>query len=541
MVRGERTAVRWRWLRSWIALAGCCVSLAAHATITIDIVADKALAIVGQTVQLTVTVRNTGAGPLTSDLRIFQLVAGSEVQAAFTQFVSAAPAACGVVTLTTASGPLDVLSCSITNLAVNATRQFVIQVATIKQSRGGIVPLATVNNEAQTASVQVDVVADTVTDTDHDGVSDFNETLAGTDPASAASVPGNSVIDVLVLYSSGAAALYGGDPGTRINHLITVMNAIFANSGVRASFRIAASQQVAVSDAVNNTVALEQMLARSGVFADIDARRSSARADTVLLFRPFVTGSDNCGFASVLAVGMQGDLGAQSDVQSAFGTVHIDCRDRTTAHETGHIMGLGHDRRDVASLGTFAFSRGYGVDNQFVDVMGVAPLYAGNVQEVDLFSSPTLLCLGLPCGVDRTATNSADAAFSLETVRFQVARFIDGAVLDIDANGVAQPLTDGILLVRALFNFSGTTLTAGALGGGATRTSSGDILAHISSNLARLDVDRNNATQPLTDGVLAVRYLFGFRGSALINGAVGANAAATTSTAIEANLAAISQ
>ena len=170
MVRGEGTPVRWRWLRSWIALAGCCVSLAAHATITIDIVADKTLAIVGQTVQLTVTVRNTGAGPLTSDLRIFQLVAGSEVQAAFTQFISAAPAACGVVTLTTASGPLDVLSCSITNLAVNATRQFVIQVATIKQSRGGIVPLATVNNEAQTASVQVDVVADTVTDTDHDGV-----------------------------------------------------------------------------------------------------------------------------------------------------------------------------------------------------------------------------------------------------------------------------------------------------------------------------------------------------------------------------------
>ena len=114
-------------------------------------------------------------------------------------------------------------------------------------------------------------------------------------------------------------------------------------------------------------------------------------------------------------------------------------------------------------------------------------------------------------------------------------------MLDIDANGVAQPLTDGILLVRALFNFSGTTLTAGALGGGATRTSSDDILAHISSNLARLDVDRNNATQPLTDGVLAVRYLFGFRGSALINGAVGANAVATTSTAIEANLAAISQ
>ena len=44
-----------------------------------------------------------------------------------------------------------------------------------------------------------------------------------------------------------------------------------------------------------------------------------------------------------------------------------------------------------------------------------------------------------------------------------------GLVLDIDGNTTLGPLTDGLLIVRFLFGFTGTTLTAGAVGGGCSR------------------------------------------------------------------------
>ena len=43
------------------------------------------------------------------------------------------------------------------------------------------------------------------------------------------------------------------------------------------------------------------------------------------------------------------------------------------------------------------------------------------------------------------------------------------AVLDVDANGAVQPLTDGLLVLRHLFGFTGSTLTSGALGVGCSR------------------------------------------------------------------------
>ncbi len=39
-------------------------------------------------------------------------------------------------------------------------------------------------------------------------------------------------------------------------------------------------------------------------------------------------------------------------------------------------------------------------------------------------------------------------------------------MLDVDGDGALAPLTDGLLLLRYLFGFSGATLTTGALGGG---------------------------------------------------------------------------
>ena len=51
---------------------------------------------------------------------------------------------------------------------------------------------------------------------------------------------------------------------------------------------------------------------------------------------------------------------------------------------------------------------------------------------------------------------------------------------DVDENLEAQPLTDGLLVIRHLFGFSGDSLTSGAVSGEASRDSS-EAIARLSN------------------------------------------------------------
>ena len=103
---------------------------------------------------------------------------------------------------------------------------------------------------------------------------------------------------------------------------------------------------------------------------------------------------------------------------------------------------------------------------------------------------------------------------------------------DIDASGKAEPLTDGLIILRYLFGFTDDALVSGALAGTATRRSSEDITAFLKAFEAQLDVDGDGRAEPLTDGLLLLRYLFGFEASALVTGAIGGNAQRTEAGAI---------
>ena len=104
--------------------------------------------------------------------------------------------------------------------------------------------------------------------------------------------------------------------------------------------------------------------------------------------------------------------------------------------------------------------------------------------------------------------------------------------LDIDGDGQATALTDGLLIIRYLFGFSGTALVAGALGSDAAVTTADAIVARLDSRKAAFDIDGDGSTLPLTDGLLIIRYLFGFQGSALVAGAVGDSAVRTDATTL---------
>jgi hypothetical protein len=94
-------------------------------------------------------------------------------------------------------------------------------------------------------------------------------------------------------------------------------------------------------------------------------------------------------------------------------------------------------------------------------------------------------------------------------------------VLDIDGDGEVLPLTDGLLVLRWLFGFSGATLVGGAVDlGDCTRCTGGDVAGYLAGLGLQADADGDGELLPLTDGLLILRYLFGFGGPTLTNGAV---------------------
>ena len=102
-------------------------------------------------------------------------------------------------------------------------------------------------------------------------------------------------------------------------------------------------------------------------------------------------------------------------------------------------------------------------------------------------------------------------------------------LLDIDASGGLtkyDPATDGVMILRYLLGMTGDAITQGAMGATAVRSPE---LARIELNNIRafLDIDGNRRVEPLTDGVMIVRYMLGLRQPHVTAGVLGAGATRT--------------
>ena len=101
--------------------------------------------------------------------------------------------------------------------------------------------------------------------------------------------------------------------------------------------------------------------------------------------------------------------------------------------------------------------------------------------------------------------------------------------LDIDNDGTTQALTDGLLVLRYLFGFQGSSLIENAVSASATRFTATDIKDYLDTNNSFLDVDGNGQADSLTDRLLVLRYLFGFSGQSLIEASLSVDAVRATS------------
>ncbi len=110
---------------------------------------------------------------------------------------------------------------------------------------------------------------------------------------------------------------------------------------------------------------------------------------------------------------------------------------------------------------------------------------------------------------------------------------------DIDESAAVDALTDGLLVIRHLFGFSGNALTQDAIASNALIKSAAGVTAKMDQSGCKsyLDVDGNGTLDALTDGLLFIRWAFGFSGDALIQDAVGSGATRTTAAQITTHLA----
>ena len=92
--------------------------------------------------------------------------------------------------------------------------------------------------------------------------------------------------------------------------------------------------------------------------------------------------------------------------------------------------------------------------------------------------------------------------------------------LDVDLNGQADALSDGIVIIRHLFGFTGNALVDGAIDPAGQRTDPTAITNYLNSIGAALDVDLNQNSDALSDGIMIMRSLFGFTGTTLTSGAI---------------------
>lgn len=140
------------------------------------------------------------------------------------------------------------------------------------------------------------------------------------------------------------------------------------------------------------------------------------------------------------------------------------------------------------------------------------------------------------CQVRLRTTDPAGLTFE-KSFSISVTDVDELSSLDADGDGVCGALSDGILILRYLFEPAGVWSVEDAVEAGATRTTRADIRAFLDAGAATvLDADGNGELEPLCDGILILRYLFDPGGTWSIDDALGDNATRTSRAAITAHL-----
>lgn len=401
--------------------------------------------LIGETVDVSIEVKNNLASDITNEVLTVWFTLD------VTDLISS-DSNCSVEVLTTTTSDRKLLNCSLTKISAGESVNINYTLRTTAQSYPYIdnaVFVGDWRNSHVRDDGYINVIKDTLIDSDDDGISDFNEDILGTDPANSSSVIADNfvpTVDLMFLYTQRFLDDIGSSsPEIEINAMVQLANEQYANSGADIEFRAVHYEK---TDYVVDSILSANYDMRAHIDANLRAiptLRAATGADiTVLVDGLYRADDDFCGAGTTTGIiggsSFQGELfhpllNDREIYTSLFmpgksRLSNFSCSDTTLAHELGHNLGLGHSRKDSSSnSGTFAWSRGHGVDNSFRTIMARGSDFRGS-SELPLLSNPVITdCKGLPCGVSRNdLEQGADAVLSINTTRFQIANLRDSVV-----------------------------------------------------------------------------------------------------------------
>ena len=114
---------------------------------------------------------------------------------------------------------------------------------------------------------------------------------------------------------------------------------------------------------------------------------------------------------------------------------------------------------------------------------------------------------------------------------------INNITWDFDKNGSVGALSDGLLFLRYVFGFRGDDLTNGVISTDSPLTPA-EVESNLEDALIYADIDGNGDIDALTDGLLLMRYAFNLRGNTLVENVIGPNALRASEAVIETYIAA---
>ncbi|MFM8409707.1 MAG: reprolysin-like metallopeptidase, partial [Alphaproteobacteria bacterium] len=230
--------------------------------------------------------------------------------------------------------------------------------------------------------------------------------------------PAPGEIDVLVLVSTGLRNKLGAGLGARIANLFAIANRTYVDSSIQLRLNVLDTVEIALPDNTSNFDALYRMTDGDvPATAGLHDLRDRYGADLVVLLRPYDSAThQGCGAAWISGYG-----GAPVEWSSDFGFATVSdgssngkyCDDLSLVHEIGHNLGAMHDRANAGTaVGAYPFGFGYGVRGVFGTVMSYITPRIGRYSDPDVKT-----CVGLPCGISETRTDSAHDELAIELAR----------------------------------------------------------------------------------------------------------------------------